>query len=46
MNRAAQSTGAAKVLLADGYFDFTAVRVYYAMFYALEALLLDRDISL
>lgn len=45
LNKAAQSIDAAKVLLADGYSDFTASRAYYAMFYAVEALLLDRDIS-
>jgi uncharacterized protein (UPF0332 family) len=45
LSKAAESIGAANVLLADGYFDFAASRAYYAMFYALEALMLDRDLS-
>jgi uncharacterized protein (UPF0332 family) len=45
LSKAAESIGAANVLLADGYFDFAASRAYYAMFYAVEALMLDRDLS-
>ncbi len=45
LNKAAESIGAANVLLADGYFDFAASRAYYAMFYAVEALMLDLDLS-
>jgi len=45
LSKAAESIGAANVLLVDGYFDFAASRAYYAMFYAVEALMLDRDLS-
>jgi uncharacterized protein (UPF0332 family) len=45
LRKAAESIGAANVLLADGYFDFAASRAYYAIFYAIEALMLDRDLS-
>ena len=33
------------LLLNDDYVDFAASRAYYAMFYAIEALLLSRDLS-
>ena len=35
----------ANLLLGDGYYDFAASRAYYAMFYAVEALMLDGDLS-
>lgn len=43
--KAEQSIGAAELLLKDGYVDFAASRSYYAMFYAIEAVLLSRDLS-
>ena len=36
---------AAALLEREGYLDFAASRLYYAMFYAAEALLLDRELS-
>ena len=43
--KAEQSIGAAELLLKDGYVDFAASRSYYAMFYAIEAVLLSRELS-
>jgi uncharacterized protein (UPF0332 family) len=43
--KAAQSISAAELLLKDDYIDFSASRTYYAMFYAVEALLLSREHS-
>ena len=43
--KSAQSIDAASLLLNDNYVDFSASRAYYAMFYAVEALLLSRDLS-
>jgi len=45
LDKAAQSIGAAELLLKDGYIDFSASRAYYAMFYAVESLLLSRERS-
>lgn len=45
LEKSAQSIGAAELLVNDGYADFSASRAYYAMFYAVEALLLNRDLS-
>lgn len=45
LDKAQQSTEAAQSLLADNYADFSASRAYYAMFYALEALLLTKNLS-
>lgn len=45
LDKAAQSIGAAELLVKDGYVDFAASRAYYAMFYAVEALLLSRELS-
>jgi uncharacterized protein (UPF0332 family) len=45
LDKAAQSIDAAELLLKDGYIDFSASRAYYAMFYAVEALLLNRERS-
>ena len=45
LDKSEQSINAAKLLLRDGYYDFSASRAYYAMFYAVEALMLDRDLS-
>lgn len=45
LEKSAQSIGAAELLVNDGYADFSASRAYYAMFYAVEALLLSRELS-
>jgi uncharacterized protein (UPF0332 family) len=45
LGKSEQSIGAATLLLKDGYVDFAASRAYYAMFYAVEALLLNRDMT-
>ena len=43
LDKAVQSISAAELLLNDDYIDFSASRTYYAMFYAVEALLLSRE---
>ena len=45
LHKARRSLQAAKLLSEQGYTDFAASRAYYAMFYAAEALLLDRGLS-
>jgi uncharacterized protein (UPF0332 family) len=45
LEKSAQSIDAASLLLRDNYVDFSVSRAYYAMFYALEALLLSREYS-
>jgi uncharacterized protein (UPF0332 family) len=45
LEKSAQSRDAALLLLKDDYVDFAASRAYYAMFYAIEALLLSSDLS-
>jgi uncharacterized protein (UPF0332 family) len=45
LKKARESADAAKLLGEKGYWDFAASRAYYAMFYAAEALLLDRGLS-
>lgn len=45
LRKSAQSRDAALLLLNDGYVDFAASRAYYAMFYAIEGLLLSRNLS-
>lgn len=45
LDKSGRSIDAAKLLFRDGYFDFAASRAYYAMFYAVEALLLERELS-
>ena len=45
LDKSKRSISAANLLLRDGYYDFAASRAYYAMFYAVEALMLDRDLS-
>ena len=44
LGKSAQSRDAALLLLKDDYVDFAASRAYYAMFYAIEALLLSTDL--
>jgi len=43
--KARESLQAAKLLLDQGYYDFSASRAYYSMSYTAEALLLDRGLS-
>ncbi len=43
LTKAFRSLAAAKKLFADGDFDFSVSRAYYAMFYAAEAALLNRS---
>lgn len=45
LKKSAQSIAAAELLVNDAYADFSASRAYYAMFYAVEALLLSRNLS-
>jgi len=45
LDKSQRSIEAAKLLFSDGHYDFAASRAYYAMFYALEALLLDKGLS-
>lgn len=45
LDKAEQSIGAAESLLRDGYRDFSAGRAYYAMFYAAEALLAEKELE-
>lgn len=45
LDKALQSIRAAQLLLNEGYFSFAASRAYYSMFYAVEALLLSRELS-
>jgi len=45
LNKSERSIDAAKLLLSDGYPDFAASRAYYAMFYILQALMLERNLS-
>ncbi len=43
--KARESESAAKLLASEGFFNFAASRAYYAMFYAAEAILLQRDLA-
>jgi uncharacterized protein (UPF0332 family) len=45
MNKSNESLDAAESLYKDKFFDFSASRAYYAMFYAVEAVLLTRELS-
>ncbi len=45
LDKAQSSLDAAQLLADQGYLDFAASRVYYAMFYAAEALLLHRELT-
>ena len=46
LQKAYASQRAAELLEREGYLDFAASRLYYAMFYATEALLVERGLSL
>jgi uncharacterized protein (UPF0332 family) len=45
LDKPQRSIEAAKLLFSDGHYDFAAGRAYYAMFYALEALMLNKGLS-
>ena len=45
LEKAHQSITAAKTLLKDEFYDFSASRSYYAMFYSVEALFLSQNRS-
>ena len=45
LEKASESIEAARLLLDEGFADSAADRSYYAMFYAVEALLADRDLD-
>lgn len=45
LKKAHSSLEAAELLGQQDYYGFTASRAYYAMFYAAEALLLERNLS-
>ena len=45
VRKAGESLRAAHLLSNEGYAGFAASRAYYSMFYAAEALLLDRGLS-
>jgi uncharacterized protein (UPF0332 family) len=45
LDKAKDSLEAARLLAGRGYFDFSASRTYYAMFYTTEALLLEKGLS-
>ena len=46
IERAEQSLGAARSLVAQGYYDIAASRAYYAAFYAATAVLLSEGLEL
>lgn len=45
LEKASEFIEAARLLLGEGFEDSAADRSYYAMFYAVEALLADRDLD-
>lgn len=45
LDKARQSIAAVETLLKDGFYDFSASRSYYAMFYSVEALFLYQNRS-
>lgn len=45
LDKAEQSIEASELLFKDGFMDFSASRAYYAMFYTVEALLLNQNQS-
>lgn len=44
LDKAAENLAAARLLLHNGYVEIAASRVYYAMFYVAEGLLLAREL--
>jgi uncharacterized protein (UPF0332 family) len=45
LTKARESLKAAEILFDGGFYDFSASRSYYAMFYATEAVLLSKNLS-
>jgi len=45
LERASESLRAAKIMLENGMLTFSMNRVYYAMFYSVQALLVSRKVS-
>ncbi len=45
LTKAKESLKAAEMLFDGGFYDFSASRSYYAMFYATEAVLLSKNLS-
>jgi uncharacterized protein (UPF0332 family) len=45
LKKAHESLLAARILEREEMYDFSASRAYYAMFYAVQALLLAKDLS-
>ena len=45
LNKSRDSLHAARILLLEEMFDFSASRSYYAMFYAVQAILLSKELS-
>jgi len=45
LTKARESLKAAEMLFDGGFYDFSASRAYYAMFYTTEALLLSKSLS-
>ncbi|GAB4421310.1 MAG: HEPN domain-containing protein [Anaerolineales bacterium] len=45
LDKAAEAIEAAELLLSNDYPDFAAGRAYYAMFYVVEALLNEKELS-
>ncbi len=45
LTKAKESLKAAEMLFDGGFYDFSASRSYYAMFYATEAVLLSKSLS-
>lgn len=45
LDKAEQSIKAGELLYKDKFYDFSASRSYYAMFYSIQAILLSKDMS-
>ena len=45
IKKAKESLKASLKLYKEGFYDFTASRSYYSMFYAVQAMLLTKDLS-
>lgn len=45
LERASESLRAARIMLENGMLTFSMNRVYYAMFYSVQALLVSRKVS-
>lgn len=45
LRKAEENIGAARVLIEQGYYDIAISRLYYAMFYCAEAVLLAESLS-